>query len=338
MQLEKKSASFGISSFDPESRSFDVVASSETIDSYGDIVKQDWRLDRFLSNPVVLFGHRSDELPIGKASNVRVEDGRLQMRVTLSKASERANEVFGLMSEDMIKAVSVGFRPGKRTFEKRENGSEVRVLSDNELLELSVVAIGANPDAQAKDVGRHGAAQRGVHMSIKKALGLAEDASESAIDAAFDAVSKSILEAAGSESMAGVAGCIVALKAQVESLTERSSRLDAIEAELKAAKLEAENAKLEQVITDAVKAGKLIPAKREEMLAQAKTFGLAWAQALMSALPVIVDTATDETLKALAGKPGEPGATPIDPETEALCKRLGLTVDDIRSAQKAGHL
>jgi HK97 family phage prohead protease len=339
MKLETKSASFGISSFDPETRSFDVIASSETIDSYGDIVKQDWRLDRFLANPVVLFGHKSGELPIGKASNVEVSDGQLRMRITLSKTSERAQEVYGLMSEDMVKAVSVGFRPGKRTFEKRDNGTEVRVLSDNELLEVSVVAIGANPDAQAKEAGRHDADQRRNPMEeVKKALGLAVDVSDEKANETFGEVAKSILEVAGVETLGAVAGSIAMLKEQRDSFEQRSNALAAAETELKTIKAAQELAKLEQVVTDAVKAGKVPPARRDGLIERAKSFGLAWIEALVVDLPVLVDSSTSDEVKALAGKPGDPGSTPIDGELEALCKSLGLTADDIRAAQKAGHL
>src|SRR5262245_61773536 len=55
-----------------ESRSIEVVASSDAIDSYGEIVEQKWDLSRYEQNPVVLYAHDKSELPIGRASNLRV--------------------------------------------------------------------------------------------------------------------------------------------------------------------------------------------------------------------------------------------------------------------------
>lgn len=313
----------GVSSLDVESRSFEVLASSETQDSHGDIVKQDWKLDRYSQNPVVFFGHESWDLPIGKASGVRVVDGALHATVTLSKTNPKAEQVLQLMQEGMLKSISVGFRPGKRTMEKRGD-REVRVLSENELLELSVVAIGSNPDARAKHISQHGAGAKETRMDrLTKALGLNEDASAEVLDKAFADLEKSITEAAGVPSLALVPGKIEALTALVKAHSDKAAELDKLKAEIDAAKRAQAEAAIVKAVDDAVIAGKITPADKAQRLAQAQKFGLEWLEALVDASPRI--GGTESEAKALAGKPGDPGATPIDPELRAELKKQGMT-------------
>jgi HK97 family phage prohead protease len=131
-----------------QQRSVDVVMSTEQEDRHGEIVEQSWRLDRYRANPVVLFGHDSRSLPIGRAENVRVEGGALRGRIVLASAAANpdAERVWNLIREGVLNAVSVGFVPHEVRHEKH-NGRDVIVLADNELLELSVVPIPANDEA-----------------------------------------------------------------------------------------------------------------------------------------------------------------------------------------------
>lgn len=145
---------------DETSRAFDFVFSSAAIDSYEEIVEQDWRLERFLKNPVVLWNHNiaargflssgppEAALPIGTAKNVRVEDGRLVGTIELvsGKASPMAEFVYNGLREGSLRATSVGFQPGDVRLEKRD-GKHIYVLSQNELHEISIVPVPANPEA-----------------------------------------------------------------------------------------------------------------------------------------------------------------------------------------------
>lgn len=135
----------------PESRTVDVTASDETIDSYGDIVEQKWDLERYATNPVVLYAHDSDDLPIGCAENVRVENGALRatLRFASAEANPLAERVWRSIQEGTLRAVSVGFYPRTVRYEMRDD-REVCVLSDNELREISVVPVPANPNALAQ--------------------------------------------------------------------------------------------------------------------------------------------------------------------------------------------
>lgn len=138
-------------SINEERRSVDVVMSTDTIDRYGERVAQDWILNSFFKNPVVLWAHSSRDLPIGRGENVRVEDGKLQGTIQFASAAANpvAEQCFLLFRENVLNAVSVGFIPHSFTYEK-QNDKEILVLSQNELIELSCTPVPANPEALAK--------------------------------------------------------------------------------------------------------------------------------------------------------------------------------------------
>jgi len=133
-------------------RVVDVVASTDTVDSYGDSIDQtSWQLARYAANPVVLYAHATRDLPIGTAENVRVEEGALRARLRLvpDDANPMAGQVWRLIEAGALRAVSVGFLPHTCRWEKRAD-REVFVMADCELLEISVVPVPANPDALAQ--------------------------------------------------------------------------------------------------------------------------------------------------------------------------------------------
>ena len=135
-----------VRSIDKAARSATFIASTAAIDSYGEVVDQaSWRLDRYRANPVVLFGHQSRELPVGTATSIGLEGGKLVATVQFTEAHQRARDVWALVAERTLRAVSVGFMPATERSEKRD-GRDVVVLADCELIELSIVPIPANPE------------------------------------------------------------------------------------------------------------------------------------------------------------------------------------------------
>lgn len=147
--VERKAAppADGAAASEPDPFTFDVVASDESLDAFGTILRG-WRLERFAQNPIVLYSHDHAE-PVGLASNVQVDP--LRMTVTLAEAgtSPVVDKVRSLRRQGILRGVSVGCLPGGFAIEQVD-GREVMVLSDNELLELSVCAVPANPNALAE--------------------------------------------------------------------------------------------------------------------------------------------------------------------------------------------
>jgi HK97 family phage prohead protease len=125
--------------------------STPTVDRHGERVELDWDLTSFSANPCVLWAHDSRDLPLGRAENVRIESGALQGRIRFASATAnpKAEQCLQLFREGVLNAVSVGFIPHSYRFEK-DDDEEILVLSQNELVELSVTPTPANPEALAR--------------------------------------------------------------------------------------------------------------------------------------------------------------------------------------------
>lgn len=162
----RRQVDIDIRSIDKETRSFDMIASSASLDSHGDVVEQNFKLDRYKKNPVVLWNHNAfgfldgsrpeDFLSIGKSSKIRVEDGMFQVRMSLVDGTEEeeplVNKIWRRVQQGMQRASSIGFRPGKVSVEETPGGGEIYHLDENEIYEISLVPMGSNPDAVAKMV------------------------------------------------------------------------------------------------------------------------------------------------------------------------------------------
>jgi HK97 family phage major capsid protein/HK97 family phage prohead protease len=127
------------------------VMSDETADRMDDVILSDgWDLQNFKKNPIALFGHRSD-FPIGKWSNLRVENKQLRGQLELAPAgtSDRIDEIRRLIDAGILRAVSVGFRPIERQpiNEKADEFWGPFKFLKQELVETSLVSVPANPNA-----------------------------------------------------------------------------------------------------------------------------------------------------------------------------------------------
>jgi len=128
-----------------EGRTVDFVISSEAQDRDGDVIEAaGWELGNFLKNPVVLFGHDHGGLPIGRASDMRVEGGALKASVEFATMDQNplAESVFRMVKAGFLKGASVGFMPIE--FERDGDGMK---FTKQELLEFSIVPIPSNPEA-----------------------------------------------------------------------------------------------------------------------------------------------------------------------------------------------
>lgn len=140
-----------------DSRTVDVVASTEALDSHGTIVKQNWSLDAFhAAGGPVLWAHDARSIPIANATAKvtgakKAGTRRLEATIRFPEAGKfpRSDEVFDAIRAGLVRMVSVGFIPHSRKWET-EDDREFLVLDDNELRELSVVPVGSNPEALAK--------------------------------------------------------------------------------------------------------------------------------------------------------------------------------------------
>ena len=134
-------------------REFEFLASDETPDSYGDIVRvEGWDLRRYKKNPIVLFNHRSDT-PVGHSPKTYIDTERnaLVSRIKLADegTSDFIDTLYKLMKQRIVRAVSVGFMPTKDVEIIRDKDGNFVGLEFNgqELLENSIVSVPANPNS-----------------------------------------------------------------------------------------------------------------------------------------------------------------------------------------------
>lgn len=125
------------------------TASDATLDRYNEIIDPaGWQLGNYLKNPVFQADHDyCIEDTIGKAIRVWVEGGKLRQTIQFATGiNPLADMAYKLYRGGFLNAVSVGFIPIRW-----ENGGDAvgyrRKYVEVELVELSAVAVPANPNA-----------------------------------------------------------------------------------------------------------------------------------------------------------------------------------------------
>jgi HK97 family phage prohead protease len=138
---------------DAAARKVRFVFSDGSVDRMGDTIDpKGWVVDSYLKNPVVLWAHDSLSPPIGRASNLLIEDMRLCGDVEFAAAEVYgfADLIFRLLQAKFLNAGSVGFLPLDYSWssdKEREFGIDFKA---QELLEYSIVPVPANANALAE--------------------------------------------------------------------------------------------------------------------------------------------------------------------------------------------
>ncbi len=162
-------------------RTIDFVMSSGEIDRMGEIVEPRAfePLDAFMRNPVMPFGHSYEAMggvtpTVGHWRDVRVANNALIGKAWF-KPRGLGEECFLDFLDGNLSSVSVAFMT--RAYEMREmkidgRTQRVRVFTDVELLECSVVVIPANPSARirAAGFGNAGTADADLEARVDRAV------------------------------------------------------------------------------------------------------------------------------------------------------------------------
>jgi phage head maturation protease len=165
LQVEVRDAAAAAAD-DPSSvaATLDFVASTATLDRYHEVIEPaGWKLDSYRRNPVFQNAHNYGDIlfTLGKAltTEVRVVGERQALCQRIQFATEVnpiARIAYGLYKGGFLNAVSVGFIPLKwedgGSSDAKSAGTPRRRYLEQELLEVSAVAIPANPDALALGV------------------------------------------------------------------------------------------------------------------------------------------------------------------------------------------
>jgi HK97 family phage prohead protease len=127
----------------------EIIGSSENADRDGEVIALEaWDLKAYKSNPVILAQHNYSKPAIGKASSIKIKDGKLVFKIEFPEdgANPEADIYRKLYKSGFMNASSVGFIP-----KKWEDGdgkkTPFRKFTKVELLELSLVSVPANSDA-----------------------------------------------------------------------------------------------------------------------------------------------------------------------------------------------
>jgi len=156
MQSISKLYDCELKDFSERERAFTAIASTETVDRDGDILLANgWKLKNYRKNPVVLWGHDANNLPIAKAKDIKAENGKLAFRPQFATAEMNplAEQIFQMFKSGFLRAFSVRFDPIEWEDIEQSEGKQTnpfrqpRIYKSLELLEISAVNIPANPEA-----------------------------------------------------------------------------------------------------------------------------------------------------------------------------------------------
>ena len=128
-------------------RSFTFRVSTGDVDRDHDrIPPASWDISQFMANPVILWSHKHEIPPIGRARDVRIVKNGLIAEIEFPPPGIHplADTISGLVAEGFLKATSVGFIPGKTT--PNEFGG-LDFQYPVELVEISPCAVPSNPGA-----------------------------------------------------------------------------------------------------------------------------------------------------------------------------------------------
>lgn len=172
------------------SRVIRFIGSDETLDRDGDIVSIDgWDVANYLKNPVVIYGHNYHDLPIGKATVIVDKRARqllfdVKFPAIEELSSDPANPsehalkidaIYNMAKAGILNTVSVGFRG----LESEPTGTG-RMFRRQELMEVSIVPVPANPNAVAvlRAAGAIETVIKGVTMETKAGKRLSKESRE----------------------------------------------------------------------------------------------------------------------------------------------------------------
>jgi HK97 family phage prohead protease len=133
-------------------REFSALITNEAQDRDNEVLlASGMKKSDFLNNGIILFNHDPDQ-PIGTATALRRSGNGWIAKGRIAENVQKAEEVWQLLKQGILKGVSVGFTvieqraPTKKDF--AEFGKNVsNIISKWNLLEFSVVSVGANQEA-----------------------------------------------------------------------------------------------------------------------------------------------------------------------------------------------
>jgi HK97 family phage prohead protease len=130
-----------------DDRSVKFIITTGAADRERDVIDPSgWDVSSYLQNPVVLFAHDYDSLPIARTISLEQHNDKLVAVAEFATAelNPMAEQVYQMLKQGFLKGASVGFRPVTFAYNDERGGVD---FAQQELLEFSVVPIPANAQA-----------------------------------------------------------------------------------------------------------------------------------------------------------------------------------------------
>lgn len=134
-----------------EGSGMEFILSDATPDRLGDVIEPaGWEIENFKRNPIALFAHDS-RFVIGQWADIQISKNDLRAKLVLAPrgTSDRIDEIRNLIDADILRATSVGFKPLEHEPINEKDPWGGDRYTKQELVECSVVAVPANPNALA---------------------------------------------------------------------------------------------------------------------------------------------------------------------------------------------
>jgi HK97 family phage prohead protease len=108
-------------------------------------------MSHFRKNPVVLWAHDYNQLPVAKATNLSITEQGLAADIQFPPRGVYpfADTVHDMLKAGFLSATSVGFKPSEHeeNADRSKNGRSGFDFKKQELLEFSIVPVPSNPEA-----------------------------------------------------------------------------------------------------------------------------------------------------------------------------------------------
>ena len=295
-----------------EERSFWVTASTDSLDLHGTRIDQSsWDFRRYQSNPVVLWNHDPEELPIGTVSKLETSGDKLRALITLAteEINPLAERIFRLVKAKILRGVSVGLSAGSYRWELYKE-REIMVLSDCELIEISLCSTPSNGDSLAEI--RNRTPKKVQRMPV--------------IDTS--AVGDTVVSTTGTSGTSAEAQELQALRLEVAAsrrALEERERAEREALERSSAEMRARLDSMERaaVLDEARRSSRLTPAieASAEFRALTASLGIAQLRSVLAVLPVSLPVGAPATQVA------EPAT--LTQEEERFAASMGISRDEL---------
>ena len=251
-------------------------ASTIDQDRAGDIIESNaWAkggIGNYENNPIILFNHDYHN-PIGKATELEVNDNGLQIKGKISKS---AGKIRDLVKEGVLGAFSVGFRVKDADYLEETDGYRIK---DAELFEISVVSVPANQAATfsvAKSFDSDTEYQEWKEQFVKSNAGQSDtDSPEEAVDKTViketemsETKENFDLEGFAKEVAKKTATEIAMAQAEKQAKVEADAEVAKAEAEAEEAALQEKKAEVESIVKAGTEGAERLVADLEDRVAK----------------------------------------------------------------------